>query len=247
MRRPSCPSLGGADGARCLTGARSVVDRRSGADRRHGRRDGVGSEAGRGAGGAEARAAASIVRHGWTVVAHPQILTQLGKLTSAVRSERAKSTDGGPGPNEKLFAHLMDLALNKIPQNPGSPAFRHGHALGKERTHWFRGKTGNGRYRLFFRYSSSAKVIILAWVNDETTLRTYGSGTDAYAVFSGMLDKNDPPDDWDALVRAANTEHAAQRWTEVAGSKTRKRGPDASPTAAKRRRGKQEPRRYRDD
>ncbi|MFV1920915.1 type II toxin-antitoxin system YhaV family toxin, partial [Sphingomonas sp. MJ1 (PH-R8)] len=42
-------------------------------------------------------------------------------------------------------------------------------------------------------------------VNDATTLRTYGSRTDAYAVFKGMLDKGNPPDDWTALLKAAST------------------------------------------
>jgi toxin YhaV len=67
----------------------------------------------------------------------------------------------------------------------------------------------DGRYRLFFRYSTSAKAIVFAWVNDEETLRTYGRKTDAYAVFNGMLGKNRPPDD--TLLREAQE--------TVAGSK----------------------------
>lgn len=59
-------------------------------------------------------------------------------------------------------------------------------------------KCGGGRFRLFFRYSTSAKIIVFAWVNDETTLRIYGSKSDAYAVFRKMLDKGNPHDDWAA-------------------------------------------------
>ena len=33
------------------------------------------------------------------------------------------------------------------------------------RRHWLRAKFGGGRFRLFFGYSSSAKIIIYAWVN----------------------------------------------------------------------------------
>jgi transposase len=42
--------------------------------------------------------------------------------------------------------------------------------------------------RLFFRYreTKTAKIIILAWVNDEQTLRAYGKASDAYAV-SGLI------------------------------------------------------------
>ncbi|MBB5716893.1 hypothetical protein FHS94_003765 [Sphingomonas aerophila] len=69
---------------------------------------------------------------------------------------------------------------------------------------------GNGRFRLFFRYDSRAMVIIFAWVNDETTLRTYGSKSDAYAVFKGMLDKGNPPDDWAALLQSTCADEAQQ-------------------------------------
>lgn len=66
-------------------------------------------------------------------------------------------------------------------------------------------------FRLFFRYSTSAKIIIFAWVNDETTLRTYGAKSDAYAVFRKMLDKGNPPDSWEALLKAANDTSARER------------------------------------
>jgi toxin YhaV len=64
---------------------------------------------------------------------------------------------------------------------------------------------------LFFRYSSSAKVIVFAWVNDETTLRTYGAKSDVYAVFRKMLDGGNPPDDWAALMAAASDAGANAR------------------------------------
>ena len=76
---------------------------------------------------------------------------------------------------------------------------------------WFRAKFGNGRFRLFFRYSSTSKVIIFAWVNDENSLRNYGSKTDAYKVFKGMLDDGNPPDDWDTLHKEASAPKAVDR------------------------------------
>jgi toxin YhaV len=148
---------------------------------------------------------------------HPLLLGQLEKLTAAAEAERAKDPDGAAGPNAKLLGHLLDLMFVKIPQNPGDAAYRQGKTLGPELANWFRGKTGNGRYRLFFRYDSSAKVIVYAWVNDEGTKRTYGSATDAYAVFRRMViqDKN-PPNDWNALVAAAKQKDAVQRARGVA-------------------------------
>jgi len=78
-----------------------------------------------------------------------------------------------------------------------------GGTLGPDRKHWFRAKFGGGRFRLFFRYSTSAKIIIFAWVNDRDTLRTYGAKSDAYAVFAKMLDSGNPPEDWNALISAS--------------------------------------------
>ena len=74
-----------------------------------------------------------------------------------------------------------------------------------------RAKFGGQRFRLFFRYNATAKIIIFAWVNDSDTLRTYGSKSDAYAIFRSMLDKGNPPDDWETLTKAAVTSEAKER------------------------------------
>jgi len=61
------------------------------------------------------------------------------------------------------------------------------------------------RFRLFFRYDLASKIIVYAWVNDEQTLRSVGSKSDPYAVFSKMLSRGYPPDDWDELVRTSRS------------------------------------------
>lgn len=141
---------------------------------------------------------------GWTILAYPLFLEQMEKLLAAAERE-TRGSAGEPGQNTKLLAHLLDLAFDKIPRDPGSPAYRQGATLGGGRKHWFRAKTGNGRYRLFYRFQSTARIIVYAWVNDENSLRTYGSRTDAYAVFARMLGEGNSPDDWDALLSAAST------------------------------------------
>ena len=93
--------------------------------------------------------------------------------------------------------------------------YRHGGTL-TNRRYWFRAKTRGGRYRLFYRYDSRAKIIIYAWVNDEDSLRTYGSKTDAYAVFAKMLDDGNPPNTWDALVKAAGAKASMKRRRNLA-------------------------------
>lgn len=95
-----------------------------------------------------------------------------------------------------------------ITVNPSSPAFRHGKSLGSGKNKdWSRVKFGAGHYRLFFRYSEKEKVIILGWMNDENTLRTYGKKTDAYTVFSKMLKRGHPPADWETLTRETEETH----------------------------------------
>lgn len=156
--------------------------------------------------------------NGWELFPHPLFLDQLEKLTAAVERVRKKDPRGWrTNANAKLLAALRKLMLEAIPDDPTRVEYRQGGTLGDDRKHWFRAKFGGGRFRLFFRYSSGAKIIIYAWVNDETTLRTYGAKTDAYAVFRKMLDKGNPPDDWAALLEAASSEGARLR-TEAAFS-----------------------------
>jgi len=149
---------------------------------------------------------------GWTVRAHPLLLDQLEKLTASVEElARKKPEEYQQSANAKLLAALVDLIFHKVPQDPTSSSYIQGKTLGAKRRHWFRAKFGSGRFRLFFRYSTEVKVIIFAWVNDENTLRTYGSKTDAYAVFKSMLESDNPPDDWTILLKAASDDAAVKR------------------------------------
>lgn len=152
------------------------------------------------------------VVNGWQLIAHPLFLDQFEKLGAVVALLREKDSRGWrKSANAKLLEALRQLVFEIIPQDPTRPEYRQGGTLGDDRKHWFRAKFGGGRFRLFFRYSTSAKVIVFAWVNDETTLRTYGSKSDAYAVFRKMLDKGNPPDDWAALLAAASESEARER------------------------------------
>ena len=143
--------------------------------------------------------------------AHPLFLAQLEKLTVAVEKLQQSDPVGyQKTANAKLLAALRQLVFETIPSNPTRADYRQGGTLGSDRKHWFRAKFGNGRFRLFFRFDSKAKIIIFAWVNDETTLRTYGSKTDAYAVFRKMLDEGNPPDSWPALLDASKGDPATK-------------------------------------
>lgn len=150
--------------------------------------------------------------NGWQLFAHPLFLDQIEKLAAAVEKARAKDPRGWrKSANAKLLAALRQLVFETIPHDPTRPEYRQGGTLGDARKHWFRTKFGGGRFRLFFRYSSSARVIVFAWVNDENTLRTYGAKSDAYAVFRKMLDGGNPPNDWAALMAAASDPEVQKR------------------------------------
>jgi toxin YhaV len=156
--------------------------------------------------------------NGWGIVLYPSLLDQLSRLLTAAEAERAKRGPDDPaGINMKLAAQLLHLILEDIPQDPSRPAYRQGKTLGSDMKHWLRAKFGNGRFRLFFRYHSKARLIVFAWVNDAETLRTYGSRTDAYAVFRKMVESGNPPDDWDELLRAAAREDVVRRARNLIG------------------------------
>lgn len=148
-------------------------------------------------------ATAPLVVNGWSIYAHPLFLDQLEELIEDVEARKRRDPATWHTKNcAKKLAAIFRLVTGLIPSDPGAPAFRQGGTLGDGRKHWFRAKFFQ-QYRLFYRFSSEAKIIVFAWVNDETTLRAYGSKSDAYAVFKGMLDSGDPPDTFDALLRQA--------------------------------------------
>jgi len=105
--------------------------------------------------------------------------------------------------------------LDRVPRDPLSAEYRQGNTLGKEHRHWFRAKFGANRFRLFFRANSAARIIVFAWVNDRDTLRKAGATTDPYLVFSAMLGRGNPPNDWAALVASAKAPEANDRLAAI--------------------------------
>ncbi len=107
---------------------------------------------------------------------------------------------------------MLKVAFEDIPGDPTRDIYRQGDTLGEDYKHWFRAKFLQ-QFRLFFRYQQSggAKILVLAWVNDESTMRAYESAHDAYATFRKMLDRGDPPDSWSALVSAVSKPAAIRR------------------------------------
>jgi len=142
----------------------------------------------------------NVVVNGWSLFLHPLFHEQLTQLREEVHKLRQKDPVGYINKNaSKRLAAVTRLMYEIIPQDPGRPEYRQGLSLGSEHKHWFRAKFFQ-QFRLFFRFHTSAKIIVYAWVNDETTLRAYNSKDDAYLVFKKMLDSGNPPGSWEALL-----------------------------------------------
>jgi toxin YhaV len=146
--------------------------------------------------------------NGWRLFTHPLLNTQLERLLRQV--EELEPKEAPEHPAAKLLATINNHIRKLIPNDPNSPEFRLGNTLGTENRHWFRAKF-HERYRLFFRFSSQHKIIVYAWVNDETTLRKRGSKTDPYEVFRSMLKRGNPADSFEELLKASRKMPAKQR------------------------------------
>jgi toxin YhaV len=143
--------------------------------------------------------------NGWTLLFHDAVIKQLETLVGAVeRAHRADPKNFVANANTKTLAALAKLMLEVIPADPAKPEYRQGNTLGPEHRYWFRAKFF-AWFRLFFRYDSQAKLIVYAWLNDESTLRKSGSKHDPYEVFRRMLKSGNPPDEWNALVKSAHS------------------------------------------
>lgn len=107
-------------------------------------------------------------------------------------------------PDFKLLQSTWRV-LKESWQDPGHARYNLGNTLGAENRHWRRCKEGlPPRYRLFFRFSSSERVCVYAWLNDEKTLRKAGSKTDVYATFKRLLNKGFVPQEFAELLAKSN-------------------------------------------
>ena len=136
----------------------------------------------------------------WLLLAHPAFLSQLdaSRLKINAAKDKAGSALLSNFAVKRHFA-LVRQITERIPQNPSSKEFRLGNTLGPKYKLWFRAKFLQ-QYRIFFRYSSMRNILVYGWVNDENTLRSYGSKTDAYVVFKKMLESGKVPNSWDELI-----------------------------------------------
>jgi toxin YhaV len=137
---------------------------------------------------------------GWLILAYPGFVDSYSKFSNDAKKVFKSGKSGAKShPKVKLMAALENLVFDVIPSNPASDRYLLGNTLGPKYRIWRRAKFA-GQYRIFFRFDSKAKIIIYCWVNDEDTLRAYGSKSDAYLVFLKKLESGHPPSTWTDLL-----------------------------------------------
>jgi len=83
----------------------------------------------------------------------------------------------------KLAKRVYTATLETIPQNPNDPDYYLKGDLKKYRRY----KRGLDRYRLFFAFSTTPRIILYLYLNDRTTLRKEGDKHDPYEMFRGFV------------------------------------------------------------
>lgn len=142
--------------------------------------------------------------NGWRIQQIKAFEQRYNELVSQVKDLSEKDPKGYKfHPATKLLKSIQETIKN-IAQDPFDKKFRLGKALGAKYTHWRRAKNLlPSRYRLFFRAHTPDQIIILAWVNDDNTLRKEGDKKDVYSVFEHMLDAGIVPNDLQSLKEQA--------------------------------------------
>ena len=147
--------------------------------------------------------------HGWQLWFGELFEARWRALRARVRRLKAElgESEFAAHPDVKLFAALVHIVHETVPLNPDHTDFQLGKTLGGRFTSWRRVKRHGlpDRYRLFFKYSSSHKVIVFVWLNDADMLRKDGASSDPYTVFRRMLENGHPPDDFDGLMKEVKT------------------------------------------
>ena len=140
--------------------------------------------------------------NGWKLFEHILFKAEYDKLLAEVESLTLSQPKTFESHNTtKLLKRITVLISEEIPADPGNERLQQGKTLGAGYKHWKRAKFGKDRrYRLFFRYDQTKKVIIYAWMNNDKTLRKEGDKNDPYALFAKGLKNRRPPNNIEALL-----------------------------------------------
>jgi toxin YhaV len=94
------------------------------------------------------------------LVCTPSVRRRIRKIKQLSPRTQAEASQTFAGhPKTKLLKRILDLILDEIPRDPNAAGFQLGNTLGPAYRHWRRAKF-LGRFRLFFRFSSTHKAIV---------------------------------------------------------------------------------------
>lgn len=136
--------------------------------------------------------------NGWKLLYHPVFGDRYVRLRARVRELKASVPAGEftAHPDVKLVAAIRRAILVVIPEDPNRPDFWLSADLAA-----FRRVKGYGlpdRYRLYYVFSSTARTVIILYLNDSASLRKDAAKTDPYQVFARLVRSGSIGKDFDA-------------------------------------------------
>jgi toxin YhaV len=138
----------------------------------------------------------------WTILLGPLFQPRFDDILANVRELKKKLPAGKyvSHPTVKLYAALDRLIWTTIAANPDASDFLLRKPLAK-----FRRAKKHGlpdRHRLFWVTSSQLRIVIILWINDESTLRKPGAKTDPYRIFSTLVARGTIGKDFNAEYKS---------------------------------------------
>ncbi len=136
--------------------------------------------------------------NGWKLLYHPVFGDRYAQLRARARELKASlpPREFTKHPDVKLVAAVRRAILEIIPEDPNRPDFWLGADLAA-----FRRVKGYGlpdRYRLYYVFSSTARTVIVLYLNDSASLRKDAAKTDPYRVFARLVRSGSVGKDFDA-------------------------------------------------
>ncbi|NDV25527.1 type II toxin-antitoxin system YhaV family toxin [Desulfovibrio sp. JC010] len=140
----------------------------------------------------------------WKIFLYHLFKLRYEYLFNEVKRLKAKDPDSyKEHKTTKMFASVVKcIALLK--KDPTGDEYQMGVKVLSGFRYWRRVKRHlPQRHRLFFRFRSDQTSVVLAWLNDDKTLRKEGAKTDVYHVFFKMLESGKVPDRYEELLESS--------------------------------------------
>ena len=124
-------------------------------------------------------------KNSYLLKAHEMFFQRTVELNREVKvlSQKLSSEAWQQHETVKLAHRVYRATFETIPGNPDHPSYR----LTAELRRYRRYKQGLGRYRLFFAFSNTPRIILYLYLNDRASLRKEGDRHDPYERFKTFV------------------------------------------------------------